>query len=200
MPPLPKPCVKLPKKPPNNYKKRKGFPMQFKIYPLDSDSPTEVEECLTLLQKVWEQLPDKDWFAIDDATLIRNRLAAKEALIFCAKEETGHKLAGFFMAILPGLSDENLGWDLGFPESKLLTCAHMDTVAILPDYRGYGLQTLLMQSAEDNLRQSGIQTLLCTVHPNNSYSLNNVIKQGYRVVKTTLKYGGLQRKILQKDL
>lgn len=41
---------------------------------------------------------------------------------------------------------------------------------------------------------------MCTVHPENYYSRNNVIRQGYEVVLTKEKYGGYIRDILLKKL
>ncbi|HBG12936.1 MAG TPA: hypothetical protein DDX68_16840 [Clostridium sp.] len=58
----------------------------------------------------------------------------------------------------------------------------------------------MMKTAEEELRKQGYRYLMCTVHPENRYSKNNIIKQGYQVVLTKEKYGGYVRDILLKKL
>ena len=72
-------------------------------------------------------------------------------------------------------------------------------VAVHPDYRGQKLQWKLMQEAEKSICQKHRGILLCTVHPDNRYSLQNVLKQDYTIVKKKEKYGSV-RYILRKDL
>ena len=40
---------------------------------------------------------------------------------------------------------------------------------------------------------------MCTVYPENRYSRQNVISQGYEPVKSALKYGGYLREIFLLD-
>ena len=108
-------------------------------------------------------------------------------------------VAGILLTTFPGDSEENLGRDIGLPESELMLVAHMDSVAILPEYRGAGLQKRLMQHAEQELAEQGYRYFMCTVHPENRYSRQNIIKQGFKPVKTALKYGGYQREIFLRD-
>lgn len=163
----------------------------------------------TFIQNIWEirqNMPEKDWFSIDPSEEIRGRFLRDEAWLYTVsdaetRDEAGNgSLAGMFMATFPGLAEENLGWDLGFEKEALLQTAHMDTVVVLPAYRGHGLQGQLMQKAEADLTQAGYRYLLCTIHPDNQYSMNHALKLGYKVVKSTRKYGGLPRNILLKTL
>ena len=110
------------------------------------------------------------------------------------------EFAGLFTTIFPGLGPENLGRDLGFSDEDLLKSAHMETVVIAPEYRGHHLQARLMSKAEEDLKATGYKHLLCTIHPENPYSLNNVLSLGYKVEKLVEKYGGLPRNILLKEI
>ncbi len=78
--------------------------------------------------------------------------------------------------------------------------AHMDTAVVLPQYRGAHLQRRLMKAAEKELRKEGFRYLCCTVHPDNRYSRESVLSQGYHVAASVKKYGGYPRDILVKDL
>ena len=82
--------------------------------------------------------------------------------------------------------------------SELPLVAHMDSVAVLPGYRGHRLQRRLMEAAEKDLTESGFKFLMCTVHPDNRYSRNNVISRGYEPVMVKEKYGGIVREIFLK--
>ena len=93
-----------------------------------------------------------------------------------------------------------MGRDAGLPEEELPLVAHMDTAAVLPQYRGHQLQYRLMQAAEADLRAMGFRYRMGTIHPDNVYSMNNGLKQGYQIIGEKLKHGGLRRAILMKDL
>ncbi|MBQ4050678.1 MAG: GNAT family N-acetyltransferase, partial [Oscillospiraceae bacterium] len=96
--------------------------------------------------------------------------------------------------------ENNLGRELSFSKDQLLLCAHMDSAAVLPGYRGHKLQARLCAMAEQELKKLGYRYLLCTVHPDNRFSLQNMQKSGYEIQKTMFKYGGLPRHILLKTL
>jgi ribosomal protein S18 acetylase RimI-like enzyme len=149
---------------------------------------------------VWEQIEIKDWFVADDSKNIHYLLREENGIGYKAIVKDSGILAGIFLATFPGKQEENLGWDIGLPEEELEQVAHMESIAILSEYRGHGLQYSLMQTAEEELRQRGYRYLMCTIHPDNVYSKNNAIRQGYEVVMTKEKYGGFIRDILLKKI
>ena len=112
----------------------------------------------------------------------------------------GGQLAGMFFVVLPGMEEENLGYDIGMQGRQLYECAIMDTVVVLPEYRGMHLQYEMMQTAERKLHKEGYRYLLCTVHPENKFSRENVKRQGYKKILTKEKYGGFLRDIWMKEL
>ena len=80
------------------------------------------------------------------------------------------------------MEEENLGYDIGMQGRQLYECAIMDTVVVLPEYRGMHLQYEMMQTAERKLHKEGYRYLLCTVHPENKFSRENVKRQGYKKI------------------
>lgn len=98
------------------------------------------------------------------------------------------------------MEEENLGYDIGMQGRQLYECAIMDTVVVLPEYRGMHLQYEMMQTAERKLHKEGYRYLLCTVHPENKFSRENVKRQGYKKILTKEKYGGFLRDIWMKEL
>ena len=120
--------------------------------------------------------------------------------LYVAKDCSSGQLAGMFFVVLPGMEEENLGYDIGMQGRQLYECAIMDTVVVLPEYRGMHLQYEMMQTAERKLHKEGYRYLLCTVHPENKFSRENVKRQGYKKILTKEKYGGFLRGIWMKEL
>ena len=100
-------------------------------------------------------------------------------------------------SIFPNDAPENLGWDLGWNREKLFSTATLDTIVVDPDYRGHGLQRMLIQTcvsyAREILPSCNVMT---TVSPYNEYSLRNVQAEGLYGRKRLMKYGGHERFIL----
>lgn len=153
-----------------------------------------------VIQKVYDNIEEKDWYVADNAEYIEKILLTGKGEGYMAVAEDTKEIAGIFMVTFPGSSADNLGHDLNFSQEQLLLTAHMDSAAVLPKYRGNRLQYRLMQEAERDLRAMGYRYLLCTIHPDNRFSQANALRQGYKVVKTTKKYGGYLRDILMKTL
>lgn len=160
----------------------------------------DVASFARILRMIWEGMERKEWFAIDDEPYVSRMLTTDAGIGYKAVDTAAGETAGLFMVALPGLEKNNLGHDLGFSEEKLLKTAVMDSAAILPEYRGHHLQYRLMQAAEAELRKRGYLYLTSTVHPENHSSHNTLTRQGYQVVATKEKYGGLLRDILLKEL
>lgn len=163
-------------------------------------SAEDAEAMAAVIQTVYEQIEKKEWYVPDDADYIRRLLGTGTGLGYKAVERESGELAAIFTVAFPGDSPKNLGSEIGFPHEKLLVTATMDSAAVLSQYRGNRLQYLLMQEAERELRTMGYRYLMCTVHPDNRFSRQNILRQGYRVMKTTEKYGGYLRDIMLKEL
>lgn len=162
-----------------------------------------ISECQALadvIQRVWEGIERKDWFVADEPESIRCLLEEEKGIAFKAIETNSGKLAGVLIVAIYGGGEENLGYDINLPKEELNTVAHMESIAVLPQYRGFHLQYTLMQQAEKELAINGFRYLMCTVHPENIYSKANAVRQGYQVMITKEKYGGYLRDILMKKL
>lgn len=180
--------------------------MEFEIIravPLDASELASIMECVAA------GMDNPEWFFKDDLTYITEHIGhvplKSEDLGFILKAVTvvdgKEQIAGFFMAAFPGLSEKNLGHHIHLSESDLLKVAHMDSVVILPRFRGQGLQYRLIAKAEEVIAQeTDYRILMATVHPDNKYSLKNVLAHGYEVAAEALKYGGYRRYILKKEI
>lgn len=154
-----------------------------------------------LIEEVWKVIEHSEWFAIypeEVGEYMNDLLNRQKGTIWKAVDAVANQLAGMYIVTYPETDSDNLGYDIGLSGSELSRVAHMDTVAVHPLYRGHGLQQKLTSFVEKELFSAGFCYLMCTIHPDNSYSRHNMEACGYQVVKEVLKYGGLPRLVLLK--
>lgn len=170
---------------------------KFQILPA---ADADADALAGIIDTVYQQMEHPSWFMPDDADYIRKLMNPGQGLVWKAVEEETGAYAGVFMLLFPGETKENLGNDAGLSEEERQKVAHVESVAILPEYRGHGLQYRMMQMAETVARKKNYAYLLCTVHPENRFSRNNMVKMGFHSVVTKEKYGGFLREVMMKQL
>lgn len=161
-----------------------------------------VPEDLAGIMKVMEAAKssaDREWFVSDNEDYVRAHI--DQAGFAVVAESSRDGIAGFVMIDFPGMDERNLGAYLGLEGKELLRVVHMDSAAVLPEWRGQRLQEKMMAAAEDILDQMPqYHYRMCTAHPDNVYSLRNLERRGYKILTTAYKYGGLPRYILYKTM
>ena len=170
--------------------------------------PEDAERLAAIMEEVTEGLTNPAWFINDDADYIKDHVGnipvEAEDCGFTLKavcvQDGQEEIAGFFMVDFPGPGSRNLGHHISLEQEALVKVVHMDSVVILPQYRGNKLQYKLIEAAEEVLRQeTDYEIWMATVHPDNKYSLNNVQALGYKIVAEAMKYGGYPRYVLMKE-
>lgn len=156
----------------------------------------DLEAFICLLSGVRETMTQKDWFILDPPETIREMM--DEGILEFWVALDGSRMAGGLSIVHPGERECNYGYDLGYDRERLLKVVNMDSAAVHPDYRGQGIQGRLLEAAETALREQGARYLLCTIHPENRFSLNNALKQGYTIEKTGQKYGSVRHFLCKK--
>ena len=79
-------------------------------------------------------------------------------------------------------------------------CADIDGVIVLPEYRGNGLQKILVSYLEDKAKDKGITNIVAEVTFGNGFSLRNLQELGYEIKIWYKKDGNIKRYILLKKL
>ena len=80
------------------------------------------------------------------------------------------------------------------------TCADIDGVIVLPEYRGNNLQKILVTYLEEQAIKKGISNIVAEVTFGNTYSLNNLEELGYQIKTWYQKDENIKRHILLKKL
>lgn len=173
--------------------------MNFVKFEFQQAAFADIPQIMHLMKTVKSTMPQKEWFVDDDEEYLSNILQG-HGFILLAKPDSSDDLAAFFMVKFPGLSEDNLGRHLEFDSERLMQCVHMDSCVVHPDFRGHHLQSRMASLAEQQLRQMPYHYLLGTIHPENIYSMNSMLRCGYHIVKQTYLYGGLPRAILLKEI
>lgn len=156
----------------------------------------DVDGIMEIMEEVRCNTEHPDWFVADDEAFVRAHLADRGFVIVA--ETMDGRIAGFFLVKEPE-DNENLGVYLGFEKEKLARVAIMDSAAVGSEFRGHGLQGKMLEAAEAILDKERFSYLMCTVHPDNLYSLRNMQKHGYEIKTKTRCYGSLERDILLKE-
>lgn len=158
----------------------------------------QIDEIYSIMTTVAAQMDHPEYYVIDDRDYVARHISQEGFTLLWQEVEA---IAGFLIIHLPKPDEEhNLGHDLSFSPLQLQGVAHMESAAVLPQFRGHGIQKKLISAAEEALRQLGFRHSLCTVHPDNLPSLQTLLSLSYKVSATKLKYGGKLRHIMQKEL
>ena len=155
--------------------------MRIARFPLCSDNEAE-----RVIKEAYHAMEHKEWFAIDPDAFI------EQGDGYLYKAYIDGKAAGILTVAYPGILHKELS--LSSPT------ADMDIVAVLPEYRGRGIMSALMERAERDAITAGIKVLLATVHPDNIPSRHTMEKLGYKEVLHKTMYGGFDRLIMMKRI
>lgn len=165
----------------------------------------ELRDAIALQKYVYEQLPNKQVLYMDSYEEMYDDMK-QGAKVIGVFNKSGEIIAYRYIGF-PGISPRNLGNDINMPGHELSKVVHLETTVVHPDYRGNSLQDLTLQQAIPMVKDLGYSHLLCTVSPQNPYSLFNIMKNGLRIKALKKKYGtekdgsdGMWRFILHRNL
>ena len=134
-------------------------------------------------------MADQNAYITDDIPYIRDHIQDNG---FTLVAEDGEVMVGFFLVCVPGLTENNLAYELDFSEEQLLQVALMDSAAVLPAYQGRGIMSQMFKMAVERT-ETQYPYLLGTVAPDNYPSRRNFEKNGFQCLKIIEKYGGRVR-------
>lgn len=152
-----------------------------------------LEETLQLRELVRNGMRNKRWFAPSTRKDFEDVLKYGFGLI-CIVD--GQIIASL-QCLLEHTDYANDRYD---NEEMRAKCADYSDTFVHPDYRGNGLQNAMEEKMEILCREAGKTILLGTVDPDNHYSYENFRRRGYREIVRLMKYGGLERILMEKKI
>lgn len=157
--------------------------------------PIDLPSVVELNETIYATLPDK--------SVLRHN--SPEMIASCLEEPNvtlgiwdGNLLVAIGVLYVPRCIEEDHFHDLGLQGDY--RPANQKLFLVREGYRGLGLQRQLIREVEKNAISRGYNLLCTTVAPNNTFSINNFLKEGYVYAKTEEKYGGLVRNLYYKIL
>lgn len=141
--------------------------------------------------------------ALPDQSALRHN--SPEMIASCLEEPNvtlgiwdGELLVAIGMLYVPQCIEEDHFHDLELEGNY--KSANQKLFLVREGYRGLGLQRQLIREVEKIAMSRGYNLLCTTVAPNNIFSINNFLAEGYVYAKTEQKYGGLVRNLYYKKL
>jgi hypothetical protein len=142
-------------------------------------------------------LPDKQIFRLTTVREFREILRRRESVIGI---HSNGSLIAYNIVSIPGKDDDNFGADIGISPEELCKVAHLKAVVVHPEFRGSGLQRKMAAIHLKVLRDAGFKHVCSTVSPKNCISVKNHLASGFVIRGLKVKYGGLLRYIMYKNI
>lgn len=156
---------------------------------------TDLQTVIDLNEMVYAALPDQSVLRHNSPEMIASCLEEPNVTLGIWDENV---LVAIGMLYVPQCIEEDHFHDLDLQgEYKP---ANQKLFLVREGYRGLGLQRKLIREVEKVAIARGFNLLCTTVAPNNDFSINNFLKEGYVYAKTEEKYGGLVRNLYYKKL
>lgn len=166
---------------------------------LISLNESNLNEFLEFQEKILDAIDDKDIYVPTSKEEYLDYMNYPYYIVG-VKTLDENKLIAVGIYVNIGLNPHNYGYDLEYSDSDILKTSQIQSVLVLPQFRGNKLQILICEKLVDIAINNGDKFITATVAPTNPYSLNSFLKLGFTNEKEKLKYGGLRRYILSKKL
>ena len=156
---------------------------------------SDFQSIVDLNETVYAALPDKSVLRHNSPEMIASCLEEPNVTLGIWDDDL---LVAIGMLYVPQCVEEDHFHDLDLHGDY--KSANQKLFLVREGYRGLGLQRKLIREVEKIAVARGYNLLCTTVAPNNVFSINNFLKEGYRYAKTEMKYGGLVRNLYYKVL
>lgn len=156
---------------------------------------SDLQAVIDLNETIYAALPDKSVLRHNSPEMITSCLEEPNVTLGIWDSEV---LVAIGMLYVPQCIEEDHAHDLDLRGD--FKAANQKLFLVREGYRGQGLQRQLIREVEKIAIARGYNLLCTTCAPNNMFSINNFLKEGYLYAKTEIKYGGLVRNLYYKLL
>lgn len=146
-------------------------------------------------QEVYKECINKELFSLLTDSEFLSRIKPPNFIFGCFDNQ---HLIGYVIYKVP--DEEEL------IEFDITSCGHnqkdtiiLDGLAVLPLFRGQGLQRRMVAYFENKAKEHTKSNIVATVHPDNSFCLNNFLDAGYSILKEKMMSYGY-RYLISKEI
>lgn len=183
--------------------KNKGTPAEeFKILRIIRSGKSDKHSILDLQQRVISSMENPEWYSPSTEAEIQAALENPQDYS-CIQVCSGDRVVAFSFAIINPTQHQDIILDLkeqGHPYAKQGQCI-LDTIFVDPNYRGFGIQKVLINILCSWAATLGKRNISATVHPDNHFSGDNFLKNGFTLItKAPIAKYGSHRNVFTKKL
>lgn len=143
----------------------------------------EINIMLDFQKEIIDNMPIKEWFKpLKEEEFLTPLKDQGNDYIFTYKKEV-------IALLVLTCNIEDILKDYKLPEGNYML---IDSIMVKENFRGYGLQRQMLKLAYKKAKEQKQDGLVATVHPDNIYSLNNFLKEGYQILHTLTLHGGIR--------
>lgn len=160
---------------------------------------SHIDKIMALQEEVVNALDNKDLYFPSEKKEFEDIIKHTGKIIGCINLDNNELIAiGVYCNYK--FNEHNYGYDIGLKDEELLNVGQIESTIVKPLYRGNKLQYKMCEVLEKIGKENNTNIIMATASPDNPYSVNTFKKLGYDIVKEKLKYGGLKRYILKKNI
>lgn len=158
----------------------------------------DIDKVMKLQEDIIDALDNKELFApsTEEEFLYYIEDIGMGLGVFTEKDEL--IAMGVFGAL--GQDEHNYGYDLNLSKEELFKVGQIESTVVLEDYRGNRLQKIICEELEKYGVSRGMKLMTATASPLNHFSVNTFVNMGYDIALEKIKYGGLRRYVLRKNI
>lgn len=158
-----------------------------------------IDKIMELQRNIYDGLENKEFYSCSNREEFEETINGKGKIIGCVSLDENELIAiGVYVEY--GYESHNYGYDVGLKGEELLKVGQLESTVVLENYRGNRLQKIMCEILEEVGKKSGIKYVCATAAPDNKYSVNTFKNLEYKIMADKLKYGGLRRYVLMKEL
>lgn len=149
-----------------------------------------VEEALKFQKEIIDAMDNKEYFCPLTKEEFLEPIKGRDNVYFL---KYNNKTIGLFVATcdIPEVLTEY--------QLKNNNVLLIDSIMIREEFRGYGLQRQVLTYLYNRAKELKLDGLVATVHPDNIYSLNNLLYSNYKIINKLTLHGG-DRYIVFKEI
>lgn len=157
-----------------------------------------IDKIMELQKIIIDGLENKELYADTEREEFEEYINGKGKILGCLTEND--ELIAMGVYAKKGYDKGNYGYDIELKDEELLSVGQIESTVVREEYRGNKLQRIICEELEKIAIENDTRIVCATASPYNEFSVNTFKNLGYEIKKDKIKYGGLRRYVLVKEI